>query len=288
MSRSVTVLAPAKINLFLQVLGKRPDGYHEIHSLMQTINFYDTLRVTTAESGISLTCDDLTLPSGPSNLAWRAARLLLDRSKLDSGVSIDLQKRIPTGAGLGGGSSDAAAVMKAINELHDLGISSQQMMEWGAELGSDIPFFFSSGTALASGRGEKIESIDTFMGYFVLLIIPNFPISTKDAYQGLRLYLTNFSRRGDIDIKASGAIFFKTLYRIGNDFQQQAVTIHPELESCMKVLYRGGAGYVALSGSGSAFFGLFEQQPDPELMTAVSSQFGWQAFCLSPVRFTQN
>ena len=288
MSRSVTVLAPAKINLFLQILGKRPDGYHEIHSLMQTINLYDTLRVTTAESGISLTCDDPTLPSGPSNLAWRAARLLLDRSKLDSGVSIDLQKRIPTGAGLGGGSSDAAAVMKAINELHDLGISSQQMMEWGAELGSDIPFFFSSGTALASGRGEKIESIDTFMGYFVLLIIPNFPISTKDAYQGLRLYLTNFSRRGDIDIKASGAIFFKTLYRIGNDFQQQAVTIHPELESCMKVLYRGGAGYVALSGSGSAFFGLFEQQPDPELMTAVSSQFGWQAFCLSPVRFTQN
>lgn len=288
MSRSVTVLAPAKINLFLQVLGKRPDGYHEIHSLMQTINLYDTLRVTTAESGISLTCDDPTLPSGPSNLAWRAARLLLDRSKLDSGVNIDLQKRIPTGAGLGGGSSDAAAVMKAINELHDLGISSQQMMEWGAELGSDIPFFFSSGTALASGRGEKIESIDTFMGYFVLLIIPNFPISTKDAYQGLRLYLTNFSRRGDIDIKASGAFFFKTLYRIGNDFQQQAVTIHPELESCMKVLYRGGAGYVALSGSGSAFFGLFEQQPDPELMTAVSSQFGWQAFCLSPVRFTQN
>lgn len=288
MARSVTVLAPAKINLFLQILGKRPDGYHEIHSLMQTIALYDTLTVSESPSGITLTCDDPSLPADSSNLVWKAADLVLKRANCKFGLSIDLQKRIPYGAGLGGGSSDAAAVIKAVNELHDLKLSSAQMMAWGAELGSDVPFFFSSGSALVGGRGEKIEPVDTFLGYFVLLIIPNFPISTKDAYQGLRLFLTNFSQRRDIDIKASGASFFKTLYRIGNDFQQPAVSNHPELESCMKVLHRGGAGYVALSGSGSAFFGLFERQPDLELMTAVSSQFGWQVFCLSPVRFTQN
>jgi 4-diphosphocytidyl-2-C-methyl-D-erythritol kinase len=288
MPRSVTVLAPAKINLFLQILGKRPDGYHDIHSLIQTVDLYDTIQVTESSSGIALSCNDPSLPSDSSNLAWRAARLALDRAQINSGVVIELQKRIPSGAGLGGGSSDAAAVIKAVNELYSLRLTNAQMAGWGAELGSDVPFFFSSGSALVEGRGEIVEPVDVFMGYFVLLIIPDFPISTKDAYQGLRLFLTNFSRRRDIDTKASGAFFFKTLYRIGNDFQQQAVTTHPALESCMKVLHRGGAGYVALSGSGSAFFGLFEQRPDRELMTAVSSQFGWQVLCLSPVRFTQN
>ncbi len=288
MLRTTSILAPAKINLFLQVLGQRPDGYHDIYSLMQSVDLYDTITVTATSSEISLNCDDPSLPAGSGNLAWKAARLILDRTNLNEGVVIELQKRIPSGAGLGGGSSDAAAVLKAVNHIFDLKVPPARLANWGLELGSDIPFFFSSGSALVSGRGDIVSPVDVFARYFVLLIIPNFAISTKDAYQGLRIYLTNFSSKADIDTKESGADYFKTLYRIGNDFQAMAVSVHPELQSCMAVLQRGGAGYVALSGSGSAFYGLFEQQPDRELITAVSSQFGWQAYSLKPVRMTQN
>lgn len=288
MTRTVTLLAPAKINLFLQVFGRRPDNYHDIHSLMQAVDLYDSITVSATSSGISLACDDAGLPTDSANLAWKAAKLIFDKTGLKGGANIDLTKRIPIGAGLGGGSSDAATVMKAVNQLYDLRIPPGQLAAWSAELGSDIPFFFSTGTALVSGRGEIVESADLFTGYFVLLIIPDFAVSTKDAYQGLRLFLTNISIKGDIDTKASGADFFKTLYRIGNDFQAMVVNSHTEMETCMEVLRRGGAGYVALSGSGSAFYGLFEQQPDTGLMTAVSSQFGWQVYSLSPVRLTRN
>ncbi len=288
MMRSVTLLAPAKINLFLQILGQRQDGFHDIYSAMQTVSLYDSITVSRTSTGITLACDDSGIPADSTNLTWRAAQLMFDKTGITGGVDINLIKRIPVGAGLGGGSSDAAAVMKAVNSLFDLDLSPLQMAVWSAELGSDIPFFFSPGSAVVTGRGEIVAPEDLFMGYFVLLIIPDFAVATKDAYQGLRFFLTNFSTKGDINTKLLGADFFKTLYQIGNDFQALVVSRHPEVESCMEVLRRGGAGYVALSGSGSAFYGLFERQPGSELMTTVSSQFGWQVYSLSPVRLTHN
>lgn len=287
MLRTVTVLAPAKINLFLQVLGKRPEGFHEIYSLMQTVGLYDSLTVSKTSAEITLTCSATDIPADSTNLTWRAAKLMFEKTGVSGGVDINLIKRIPVGAGLGGGSSDAAAVMKAFNQLFDLELLPEQLAEWGSELGSDVPFFFSSGSAFVSGRGEIVVPAELFLGYFVALIVPDFAISTKDAYQGLRIYLTNFSPKADIDSKNLGADYFKTLYQVGNDFQTMVVRQHPEVEDCMEVLRRGGAGYVALSGSGSAFYGLFERQPDTELMTTVSSRFGWQVYGLSPVRLTQ-
>ncbi len=287
MLRTVTILAPAKINLFLQILGKRPDGFHEIYSLMQAIDLYDSVTVSKTTSGITLTCSESHIPADSTNLTWRAAKLMFDKTGISGGVDINLIKRIPVGAGLGGGSSDAAAVMKAFNQLFELELPLAQLAEWSAELGSDIPFFFSSGSAMVSGRGEIVAPEDLFLGYFVLLIVPDYAISTKDAYQGLRIFLTNFSTKADINLKNLGADYFKTLDRVGNDFQAMVVQQHPEMEDCMEVLRRGGAGYVALSGSGSAFYGLFERQPDSELMTTVSSRFGWQVYSLSPVRLTQ-
>ena len=287
MSSSVTVLAPAKINLFLQILGKREDGYHEIYSLIQAVDLYDSLTVTKSNSGISLVCDDPSLPSDSSNLAWKAAKLMQDKAKMETGVSMELTKRIPYGAGLGGGSSDAAAVMKGINQLVGLELPAGQLAVWGAELGSDVPFFFSEGAALVSGRGEIVEPVEVFQEYFVLLIKPNFDISTKVAYQTLRLYLTKFSAKGHISLKTSGKEFFKTIHKLGNDFQTVVAHDHPELESCMTLLRDNGAAYVALSGSGSAFYGLFEQPLDFEFMNMISSRFGWQVFSLKPVRLAQ-
>lgn len=287
MSSSVTVLAPAKINLFLQILGKREDGYHEIYSLIQAVDLYDSLTVTKSNSGISLVCDDPSLPSDSSNLAWKAAKLMQDKAKMETGVSMELTKRIPYGAGLGGGSSDAAAVMKGINQLFGLELPAGQLAVWGAELGSDVPFFFSEGAALVSGRGEIVEPVEVFQEYFVLLIKPNFDISTKVAYQTLRLYLTKFSAKGHISLKTSGKEFFKTIHKLGNDFQTVVAHDHPELESCMTLLRDSGAAYVALSGSGSAFYGLFEQPLDFEFMNMISSRFGWQVFSLKPVRLAQ-
>lgn len=287
MSSSVTVLAPAKINLFLQILGKREDGYHEIYSLIQAVDLYDSLTVTKSNSGISLVCDDPSLPSDSSNLAWKAAKLMQDKAKMETGVSMELTKRIPYGAGLGGGSSDAAAVMKGINQLVGLELPAGQLAVWGAELGSDVPFFFSEGAALVSGRGEIVEPVEVFQEYFVLLIKPNFDISTKVAYQTLRLYLTKFSAKGHISLKTSGKEFFKTIHKLGNDFQTVVAHDHPELESCMTLLRDSGAAYVALSGSGSAFYGLFEQPLDFEFMNMISSRFGWQVFSLKPVRLAQ-
>lgn len=288
MNRSVTILAPAKINLYLKILGQRSDGYHDIHSLIQAIDLYDTVVVTRTESGISMNCDDPKLPADSSNLAWKAADLMLQKAKVSGGVAISLAKRIPYGAGLGGGSSDAAAVMKAINRIYGLNLGWQRLAEWSSELGSDMPFFFSNGTAIVSGRGEIVTSVEVLQSCFVLLIVPGFRISTKDAYQGLRLYLTKFSVMSDINLKTSGSEFFKTLYKLGNDFQRMVMADHPEIGSCISVLQRGGASYVALSGSGSAFFGLFEREIDTELVKVVSSQFGWQVYSLKPVRLAQN
>lgn len=287
MTRSVTMLAPAKINLFLQVLGKRADGFHEIYSLIQAVDLYDSLTVKESDSGISLVCDDPSLPCDSSNIAWSAAKLMQDRAKLETGVSIELTKRIPYGAGLGGGSSDAAAVMKAINQLFGLNLGAAQLAVWGAELGSDVPFFFSEGAALVSGRGDIVAPVEVFQQYFVLLIKPDFAISTKDAYQSLRLYLTKFSVKGHISLKTSGKEFFKTIHKLGNDFQRVVAHDHPGLESCMTLLRNNGAAHVALSGSGSAFYGLFEQPPDFEFMDMISSRFGWQVFSLKPVRLAQ-
>src|SRR5512145_1860184 len=157
--KELVLYAPAKVNLCLCVLGKRPDGYHEVEMLMQAVGLYDRISVRQAISGISVDCAAAGVPTGEGNIAYRAAREVLDRSKSPAGVSISITKNIPVAAGLGGGSSDAAAVLIACNELTDARLPKEQLAEIGTSLGMDVPFFFHGPTALARGRGELLQTL---------------------------------------------------------------------------------------------------------------------------------
>ena len=175
--------APAKINLSLRVLGKRADGFHEIETLMVPLTLADEVTARPAnEPGIRLICSDPTLPTGPGNLAYRAAELFYARAALTPALELELTKRIPHGAGLGGGSSDAASVLLSLNEFHDTGLAESELAAWAAELGSDVPFFIYRRPALCRGRGEKIEPAGFSVNLPLLLIKPSFGVPTPWAY----------------------------------------------------------------------------------------------------------
>lgn len=276
-------IAPAKINLFLKVLGKRSDGYHEIHTLLQAIDLADMLTVSRTDSGFEIFCSDADVPVDRSNLVAKAWQLMQREFELEGGVRVELEKRIPIGAGLGGGSSDAATMIKVLNQMYDLGQTRSDLEQFGARLGSDVPFFFSSGSALAEGRGERISDVKLPLDYHILLVIPDFRIETKRAYLELRNFLTNYSTKSSLPLAISGAHYFDTLNSIGNDFQALVCSWHPELETAIKQLLNAGAPHVALSGSGSAFFALFDNIPEPSIAQDIVSQFGWQVLECKPV-----
>jgi 4-diphosphocytidyl-2-C-methyl-D-erythritol kinase len=171
-----------------------------------------------------------------------------------------------------------------LNRLLCGGLSREELRELGSQLGSDVPFFFSSGSALIAGRGEIVTDVALPLNYKVLVVAPNFVISTNEAYANLRFYLTRFSTKSHIIDEIPGAGLFKAVERIGNDFQPMVLSWYPQLQECREFMLREGARCVALSGSGSAIFGLFAEAPDPELTTSISSRWGWQVYCLSPVR----
>jgi 4-diphosphocytidyl-2-C-methyl-D-erythritol kinase len=282
----LTILAPAKINLFLKVLGKRSDGYHDVFSLVQAVNLYDTLVIENSHQTFELIVDNPRIPADQSNLVWKATELLRREAGFREGVRISLEKKIPMGAGLGGGSSDAAAALKGINSFLGLGLSNSELMELGARIGSDVPFFFSTGTALVSGRGETVDNVTATLDYGIILVVPDFEIQTAKAYQELRFFLTTYSDRPTFNLALNGLDFFDTLNRIGNDFQAMVEDQHPLVSSCLRTIREMGAKYVSLSGSGSSFFGLFrlEDLPPNDSTTPLSKQhLGWQVCSLVPV-----
>ncbi len=185
--KAVRVAAPAKINLILRVLDRRPDGYHNLWSVMQTVALEDELRLRVRHdtAGVALRCDDATLPTDHRNLVYRAAALAVERAGLNVGLEIKLMKRIPYGAGLGGGSSDAAATILGLNRLLGLGWTVAHMAELGQQVGSDVPFFFFAPSALVTGRGEAVKSLRVAGERWVVLVAPGFPIETRWAYQRL-------------------------------------------------------------------------------------------------------
>ena len=174
--------APAKINLGLDVLDKRSDGYHNIQTVMQTISLYDYIVIRPADKGIRLECDSPGIPAGEENLAYQAARLILGRAGSQQSVCIYLKKGIPPAAGLGGGSSDAATVLKGINTIMGLHLSEGELIDMGGTIGADVPFFISGGTAFAQGKGDKLTQLTSFKGMDILLIKPHFELSTASVY----------------------------------------------------------------------------------------------------------
>lgn len=256
MSSPLILSAPAKINLFLRVLKKRDDGYHDILTLMQPVTLYDdiTLSVKSGE-GIEVSCGNADIPTDKSNLAYRAAELFLKATGTGKKVEIQITKNIPVAAGLGGGSSDAAAVLKGLNSVSSAGLSVRQLMEIGSEIGSDVPFFLLGGPALAAGRGTELTRVE-LPGYQYILINPGFKVSTAWAYNNLDLTkrrqnnTLSYSKESFRDIEALSGY-------LANDLEAVTLREHPEILSLKSALIERGAAGALMSGSGPTVFGIF-------------------------------
>lgn len=275
---------PAKINLFLKVIGRREDGYHDIYSLFQAIDLFDYLSFEkSGEKGISLAVEgDCNLSVDDGNLVVKAARLMFEKLKLPGGLEVRLKKRIPIAAGLAGGSSDAAATVYAIDRLYKLELSSTRKENIGLELGSDVPFFFSSGQAEVTGRGERINDISLPVDYSIVLVVPNIAVSSAESYERLSLDLTT----GITGVKFSGSSDLTELVAqirgIDNDFEKGHLESYPVLGEIKEALKSAGAALARMSGSGPTMFGLFEKMPEGEDLDRIS-RGDWHVFRAHPI-----
>ena len=253
----IKIFAYAKINLTLSVLSKRPDGYHEVEMVMQSIALYDTLQIRSQEDGISLTVSGADLPLDEKNLVWRAASLLQAKAGIKNGVHIHLAKRIPVAAGLGGGSADAAAALRALNMFWRLGLSQAEMMELGAALGSDVPFCIMGGTALARGRGELLTPLLPAPKLGLVLVKPSFSVSTAQTYAAY----TGSPGQGRPDSKTMADALSRgdvsaIARNLTNDLESVTAVKHPEVRQIKDRLLAAGALGVLMCGSGPTVYGL--------------------------------
>lgn len=274
----VRVAAPAKINVILRVLDQRPDGYHNLWSVMQTVALEDELRLRVRRDtgGVLLRCDDATLPTDHRNLVYRAAALTAERAGLNVGLEIELMKRIPYGAGLGGGSSDAAATILGLNRLLGLGWTVVHMAELGQQLGSDVPFFFFAPSALVTGRGEAVKPLRLAGERWVVLVTPGFPIETRWAYQRLSATRSGApSLSGALRaLEAREAVSWEDLLPLaGNDFEAAVFPEHGVLRTIKARLLSQGAEAALLSGSGSTVFGVFRDEMAARQAQATMGRF---------------
>lgn len=251
------IFAPAKINIFLKVLGKRPDGFHELRTIMVPIAFGDDIELARTTGGIALTAPGSGCPE-EDNLAYRAARLFLQRSAGGYGVSIAIEKRIPVGAGLGGGSSDAAGVLLGMNELFGAGLGKEELAAMAGELGADCPFFIYRRPMLLGSRGDVPLHEVHLAERAYLIVIPPLNVSTALVFSKLNLPLTG--EEGRIKIEKTCDTCIAPEHWVENDLESVACTIYPELTGIPGELIRSGALRAGMSGSGSAFFGIYESE----------------------------
>lgn len=272
---SIRLRAPAKINLTLAVLGKRPDGYHEIESLVLPTSLHDELEIVEAnEPGVNLRCDDPSIPTGRENVIIQAAERLVARCDEHRGASIRLTKRIPVGAGLGGGSSDAAATLIGLNRLWRLGLSTTDLAGIAAEVGSDVPLFLTGGPVVIRGRGEQVRPCALGWLGWIVLIIPPFGLSTAAVYRQWRPGPSPpHSAAEVVESIRSGQPIGGLLY---NMLEAPAFAVEPRLANLHARLTALGAPNLRMSGSGSALFALFEK-PEP------AEKFAGRAACEAEV-----
>ncbi|AGZ54766.1 4-diphosphocytidyl-2-C-methyl-D-erythritol kinase [Bacillus velezensis] len=253
--------APAKINLSLDVTSKRPDGYHEVEMIMTTIDLADRIELTELpENVIRVASHNRFVPDDQRNLAYQAAKLLKERFQVKKGVSIMITKVIPVAAGLAGGSSDAAATLRGLNRLWDLKLSVEELAELGAEIGSDVSFCVYGGTALATGRGEKIRHISAPPHCWVVLAKPTIGVSTAEVYRRLNLQQV---RHPDVQAMIDAIeekSFQKVCGQLGNVLESVTLSLHPEVAMIKNQMKRFGADAVLMSGSGPTVFGLVQYE----------------------------
>ncbi|MDN3451162.1 4-(cytidine 5'-diphospho)-2-C-methyl-D-erythritol kinase [Planococcus sp. APC 3906] len=254
------VKAPAKINLTLDVLYKRPDNYHEIEMIMTTVDLADRIGLKATESGIHIESADRFVPNDSRNLAYQAAQLLKDTFNIKSGVIISLDKQIPVAAGLAGGSSDAAATLKGLNQLWQLNLSLDELAELGAKIGSDVSFCVYGGTALAKGRGEIIEHLPAPPHCWVVLAKPTIGVSTADVYGAFNPANAEHPDTGKMIEALEQGDYQGMCDHLGNALESVTLEMHPEVAQIKEQMKKFGADAVLMSGSGPTVFGLVQQE----------------------------
>ena len=274
--------SPCKVNLLLNILRRRPDGFHELETVMHPIRIYDELSISRTNRGIELTCTNPSLPTDAGNLVHKAASLFLEKTNIKQGVRLHLEKRIPLAAGLGGGSGNAATALLGLNEVFGHPLTAEQLTGLAASLGSDVPFFLQDKPALATGRGEKIQPLDFFPALrdaAFLLVHPGFGISSAWAYQQLKRFPEALSDRPgqaqelvsllrDQDIKEVGRRLYNTL-------ELPALEKYPLLTLFQDFFREHGAAGTLMSGSGSTTFTLLENQAAAEsVLEQFKAKFG--------------
>jgi 4-diphosphocytidyl-2-C-methyl-D-erythritol kinase len=280
LKKSIRLRAFAKINVGLKLLAKRPDGFHEIHTVYQTIALHDRLEISLSRAGegIRVECDNPEIPSGDENLVYRACDLWRRATGFRGGVRARLEKMIPAGSGLGGASSDAAATLEGLERLTGEKLPPRQQFSLAAQLGSDVPFFLLGGTVLGCGRGEEVYALPDLPPRHCLVVFPGFPISTAEAYQEAGLRLTNQAKLRSInDVGAWPQIPLLQWGPAENDFERVVFARWPELARLKRLLIRAGAEIASLTGSGSAVYAVSESTR-PLLHALKLIPEGWLKF----------
>jgi 4-diphosphocytidyl-2-C-methyl-D-erythritol kinase len=283
--------SPCKVNLLLNILGRRPDGFHELETLMHPVELHDLLSMGRSGQSIQLSCNDASLPNDSRNLVYRAAELFLSSANIKEGVRLQLEKRIPLAAGLGGGSGNAATTLLGLNELFGYPLNPDRLVSLASALGSDVPFFLQAKPALATGRGEKIESLDFFpalKGKALVLVHPGFGIASAWAYEQLQRFPQDLHGRPGrarelvdslrkSDVYASGKLFY-------NSLEAPALDKYPLLTLFQEFFRANGALATLMSGSGSTTFAIAQDQDaGQQLVNKFKDHFGsthWSAVCL--------
>ena len=258
---SVVIKAMAKVNLGLDVLRRRENGYHDVKMIMQTVNLYDTLTLAKADEGIVITTNTGELPLNEDNLIYKAAKLILEYANKITGVSIHLDKQIPIAAGMAGGSTDAAATLLGMNKLYDLGLTKQELAEIGVKIGADVPYCIYGGTYLSEGIGEVLTKLEDAPDCYVVIAKPGIGVSTKYVYENL--HIETVEKHPDIDGMIE-AIKEGSLDGVAKKMENvlETVTInrYPEIETMKKCLLENGAENALMSGSGPTVFGIFKEE----------------------------
>ena len=278
MNNTLSLESPAKVNLRLEILKRREDGYHELRTIFQKISLHDTLRFSVRQKrGVSIAADDPKLPVGKNNLVYKAAQSMLEASGYKGGIHIEIEKRIPLGAGLGGGSSNAATTLTALNQLLKMKLPDKELLAMGLEIGADVPFFLWRGAAIGSGIGEKLRRVELPNLWYVL-IYPNFEVSTRWAYRNF--VLTNHQ-------------FHLSLHRLTknpegisrillNHLETVVAKKYPQIGIMKNILFSAGALGALMTGSGPTVFGLFDRESASRAaygkIRKMADEKGWAVF----------
>ncbi len=270
------ILSPAKVNLHLRVLRKREDGYHDLATLMQKISLFDELEFFPSDRGIELQCPGTSLPENEDNIIIRAAKKIFSFAGFSSGVTITLRKKIPIAAGLGGGSSNAAMTLLALNKLFGFNYRAEELRRLGVTLGADVPFFLFPGPAWAFGIGDRLEAAPDVPSVWFVLVNPGFEVSTKVIYQNLNLGLTNQIIHYSIPRFLAREDLVAGLH---NDLERVTLKMHPSLQEIKEQLLSKGAEGALMSGSGPTVFGIFESKDKAiKAINVLEKSTSWSVF----------